>query len=91
MGLKATIRRLLGDASPPPLIERVETLEREMKRIRLEWEEAFDKIDHANRRQAKRARDAEPSSPSRAAPSIPDDWPAPLKAKMLRRFGAAGG
>lgn len=42
----------------PSLVERVETLERALKNLRLEWEETYDKLNHAVKRLQKRERDA---------------------------------
>lgn len=51
-------------------MQRVETLERQMKNIRLEWEETYEKIDRGQKRMNKRARDL-----AEAETAIPQDGP----------------
>ena len=100
MGLLGYVRKLLADDLETGIFKRLEALElqaetteRIVKNIRLEWNETFDKIDHANRRIAKRARDAGVESTGALPgedPRIPAYWPAPLKEKMRRRLGTGG-
>jgi hypothetical protein len=100
VGLLGYVRKLLADDLDRSIFTRLQALEmkvedheRLVKNIRLEWNETFDKIDHANRRIAKRARDAGTESAGSLPgedPRIPASWPEPLKVKMRRRLGIGG-
>lgn len=68
---------------------RVRDLEADLRRLRLEWEEVYDKVSAAVARHRKRDRDAEKaaSSPPTAEMDPQIGEPVPLsKAELRRRF-----
>lgn len=53
---------------PPDLIERIETIERQMRNLKLEWAEAYDKLEHSLKRLAKRQSDESARETHEVAP-----------------------
>lgn len=65
-----------------------------MRNLRLDWDAAYDKIDHALRRLAKRQRDAEAAGDTGAPPTLPPASAGsmhPAVARILARRAMKGG
>jgi hypothetical protein len=74
--------------------ERLETVERDFKRLRLEWEDSYDKLRTLMQRIAKRAQAVEKAQETANESDIPSESPSlpldPVSARILARRNRLG-